>query len=260
MGSVVGSVIGTAVGGPIGGQIGGAIGGRLDKKKAASGAQQAANTEADLAYQRSLPIGVGGMFGDVSYDEGTRQMSITADPRLQAEYDVALQDPARQRAFRQQLEADPFAAGQRFYEMQKAIYAPEQERQRLELEERLLAQGMLGSTGGAERQRALLEAQQMQDLQAQYGGLEQAQSLIDLYRGRELEGIGKFETIGALPFKYGELSRGISSDIGSAAETAAKIKSKAAGALGQTKSNLAGVYAGIGEDLVDDMDFRGMFG
>ena len=111
MGSVVGSVIGTAVGGPIGGQIGGAIGGRLDKKKAASGAQQAANREADLAYQRSLPIGVGGMFGDVSYDEATRQMSIAADPRLQAEYDIALQDPARQRAFRAELEADPYAAG-----------------------------------------------------------------------------------------------------------------------------------------------------
>ena len=260
MGSVVGSVIGTAVGGPIGGQIGGAIGGRLDKKKAASGAQQTANREADLAYQRSLPIGVGGMFGDVSYDEETRQMSITADPRLQAEYDIALQDPARQRAFRQQIEADPFTAGQRFYEMQKAIYAPEQERQRLDLEERLLAQGMLGSTGGAERQRALLEAQGQQDLQAQYAGLDKAQSLIDLYRGRELEGIGTAESIGALPFKYAQLSQGIGSDLGSAAETAAKMKSSAAQAMSQSKANLADIGSGIFKDTVSQpgmFDFSG---
>ena len=259
MGSVVSGVLGGGMGGSLLSTGIGLLSAR-SKRKAAQGASDAQTREAELAYQRSLPIGVGGMFGDVSYDEATRQMTIAADPRLQAEADIAIQDPARQRAFRQEIEADPFKAGQRFYEMQKALYAPEQERQRQELEERLLAQGMLGSTGGAERQRALLEAQQMQDLQAQYGGLEQAQSLIDLYRGRELEGIGTFETIGALPFKYGELSRGISSGIGSAAETAAKIKGKAAGALGQTKTNLADIYSGIGEDLVDDMDFRGMFG
>ena len=260
MGSVVGSVIGTAVGGPIGGQIGGAIGGRLDKKKAASGAQQAANREADLAYQRSLPVGVSGMFGDVSYDEEGRMLDISADPRLQAEANIAIQDPAKQRAFREQLEGDPFQAADKFYQMQKQLYAPEQERDRLELEERLLAQGMLGSTGGAERQRALREAQAQQDLQAQYGAIDRAQNLIDTYRGRELEGIGTFETIGALPFKYGELSRGIGSNLGSAAETSAKMKSSAASALSQSKTNLADIYSGIGEDLVDDMDFRGMFG
>ena len=241
----------------------GAAVGLYGARKQASAAQSAADAQrqaAEMQYKASLPVGVTGMFGDVAFDEDTRQMTITGDPRLQAEYDIALQDPAKQRAFRAELEADPYAAGQKFYEMQKELYAPQQEKERLALEERLLAQGMLGSTGGAERQRALLEAQQMQDLQAQYGGLEQAQSLIDLYRGRELEGIGTFETIGALPFKYGELSRGISSGIGSAAETAAKIKGKAAGALGQTKTNLADIYSGIGEDLVDDMDFRGMFG
>lgn len=259
MGSVVSGVLGGGMGGSLLSTGIGLLSSR-SKAKAAQSAADATSREAQLAYERSLPVNVRGMFGDVSYDEEGRMLDIKADPRLQAEADIALQDPARQRAFRQELEADPFAAGQKFYEMQKAIYAPEQERQRRELEERLLAQGMLGSTGGAEQQRALLEAQQMKDLQAQYGGLEQAQSLIDLYRGRELEGIGTFESIGALPYKYAQLSKGIGADLGSAAGTAAKMKSSAASALAQSKSNLADIYSGIGTDLVDDMDFQGMFG
>ena len=259
MGSVVSGVLGGGMGSSLL-QAGVGILSSRAKRGAAQEAADARSREAQLAYERSMPVSVKGMFGDVSFDKEGRLLNIQADPRLQAEADIALQDPARQRAFRQEIEADPFAAGQRFYEMQKAIYAPEQERQRLDLEERLLAQGMLGSTGGAERQRALLEAQQMKDLQAQYGGLEQAQSLIDLYRGRELEGIGTFETIGALPFKYAQLSKGIGSDLGSAAETAAKMKSSAASALAQSKSNIYDTYSGIGKDLVDDMDFQGMFG
>jgi hypothetical protein len=241
MGSVVGSVIGNAIAPGIGGQIGGAIGGSLGKKKAASGAQQAANREAELAYQRSLPVNVSGMFGDVSYDEEGRMLDISADPRLQAEADIAIQDPAKQRAFREQLEGDPFQAADKFYQMQRQLYAPQQQKDRLELEERLLAQGMLGSTGGAERQRALREAQAQQDLQAQYGAIDKAQSLIDTYRGRELEGIGTFETIGALPFKYGELSRGIGSNLGSAAQTAATMRNRAAQARAQTDYNIAGL-------------------
>jgi len=242
--------------------IGAAVG-LYGARKQASAAQSAADAQrqaAEMQYKASLPVGVTGMFGDAAFDEDTREMTITGDPRLQAEYDIALQDPAKQRAFRAELEADPYAAGQRFYEMQKAIYAPQQERDRLELEERLYAQGMLGSTGGAERQRALREAQGQQDLQAQYAGLDKAQSLIDLYRGRELEGIGTAETIGALPFKYAELSRGIGSDLGSAAETSAKMKSSAAQAMAQSKANLADIGSGIFKDTVSQpgmFDFSG---
>jgi len=239
--------------------VGAAVGlyGARKQAKAAQSAADAQRQAAEMQYKASLPVGVTGMFGDVAFDEDTREMKITGDPRLQAEYDIALQDPAKQRAFRAELEADPYAAGQKFYEMQKELYAPQQEKERLALEERLLAQGMLGSTGGAERQQALLEAQAQQDRQAQYEGLEKAQSLIDLYRGRELEGIGTAETIGALPFKYAQLSRGIGSDLGSAAATAAKMKGQAASALSQSKSNLYGSYANIAKGLFDGVSTPG---
>jgi len=96
-------------------------------------------------------------------------------------------DFAKQRAYAAKMEGDPIAAGKKFYEMQKAVYAPEQEKQRLALESRLLSQGMLGSTGGKARQEALLTAQGQQDLQAQADATKQAQQMIDKYRGRSAE-------------------------------------------------------------------------
>ena len=96
-------------------------------------------------------------------------------------------DFAKQRGYAAKMEGDPIAAGKKFYDMQKAVYAPEQERQRLSLESRLLSQGMLGSSGGKARQQALLGAQGQQDLQAQAAATQQAQQMIDKYRGRSAE-------------------------------------------------------------------------
>ena len=60
-------------------------------------------------------------------------------------------------------------------ELLKGMLAPEQERRRKEMEARLLAQGRLGSTGGAEQQAALERAIGQQELQAQLAGLDLAQ-------------------------------------------------------------------------------------
>lgn len=49
----------------------------------------------------------------------------------------------------------------------RAVAAPEENRQRIGLDNQLFARGMLGSTGGAERFRALTEAQNQADLQRQ---------------------------------------------------------------------------------------------
>jgi len=93
-------------------------------------------------------------------------------------------DYASQMGYASGLEGDVFGAGKKFYDQQKALYAPEQERARLSQESRLLGQGRLGSTGGAGEVEALRTAQAQVDLEAQYAGLDKAQQQVDTFRGR----------------------------------------------------------------------------
>jgi len=256
MGSLVGGVIGNFIAPGIGGSIGSALGGALDKNSASKSSAAAAKAEADAAQAAANPIGVTGMFGTTAYDPTTRTLNIAGDPRLTELSDFALADMARQGEYVAELEGDPTAAAQKYLAMQRELMAPKQEQDRLALEERLLAQGMLGSTGGANRQQALAEAQAQQDLQAQYGAIDKAQSMIDTYRARQAEGLGTFENIGALPYKYAQLSQGIGADLGSAAESAAEMRNAATAARAQSKSNIAGIGSDIFKDIATN---KGMF-
>jgi len=221
--------------------IGSAVLGVISSSKqnsSARRAEQAAKSEAELAYQRSLPWDVQGQFGEAQFDEEGRRLNMSLSEPWQQEYDLAMAGAGRQREFIEGMEADPMAAGQKFYEMNKALYAPEQEKARLTQENRLLAQGMLGSTGGASRIEALREAQGMQDLQAQYAGLDKAQGMIDTYRGRAATDLGMAETIGQLPQKYAETGRGIGTGMSSIAGIAGKMGSDAAQARAASTSSL----------------------
>jgi hypothetical protein len=102
---------------------------------------------------------------------------------------------------------------------------------------------MLGSTGGANRIEGLRKAQYMQDLQAQYGGLDKAQGMIDTYRGRAASDLGMAETIGQLPQKYAETGRGIGTGMSTIAGQAGKMQSAAAQARGASTSNIYGGLA-----------------
>jgi len=93
-------------------------------------------------------------------------------------------DYASQMGYASGLEGDVFGAGKKFYDMQKALYAPEQERARLSQESRLLGQGRLNTKGGAGEIEALRTAQAQVDLEAQYAGLDKAQQQVDTFRGR----------------------------------------------------------------------------
>jgi hypothetical protein len=228
--------------------------------KAQGAAASAAERQADLAYKRSLPWDVKGDFGEAIFDEGGRTLGMKLSAPWQSEYDVAMEGAKKQRGYISGFEGDPMAAGKTFYDMQKAIYAPEQEKDRLSLESRLLAQGMLGSTGGAGRMEALRKAQAMQDLEAQYAGLDKAQGYIDTYRGRSAADLGMAETIGQLPQKYAETGRGIGTGLGSIAGTAAKLSSAAAQARGQSQANQALGYAGMFSNLAGGGSGSGAFG
>jgi len=196
------SWIGTAV------SVGTSLYAGSQQKKAASRASDEAGRAADLAYERSLPWDVKGMFGGAEYDEDGRQLNMSLSDPWQSEYDLAMSGAGKQRGYIAGMEADPMAAGQKFYEMQKALYAPEQEQDRLAQENRLLAQGM-----------------------------------IDTYRGRAATDLGMAETIGQLPQKYAETGRGIGTGMSSISEAAGKMQSSAAQARAASTSNIYGGLA-----------------
>lgn len=243
------NILGSLLGSVTGGQLLGAGISLLGQRKAAkaqSAASAAAERQAELAYQRSLPWDVSGMFGTATFDEDGRELKMGLAEPWQKEYDIALGGAAKQREYIAGLEADPYTAGKRFYEQQKALYAPEQEKQRLDLEKRLLAQGMMGSTGGALQTQALREAQLAQDLEAQYAGLDKAQSLIDTYRARTASDLSQAEAIGQLPQKYAETGRGIGTGLSTIAGTAAGLASSAAQARGASEASR---WLGMGQQF-----------
>jgi len=85
---------------------------------------------------------------------------------------------------------DPATAASQYYE---EFIAPDllksQERERLALENRLLSQGMLGSTGGALRAEALGTAQEQSQRAARGEAFAQAQTMQDLMRQRQMADI-----------------------------------------------------------------------
>ena len=233
---------------------------------------------AQLAYERSLPWSTGGLFGAAAFDPKTRTAIQTLSPELRAQYDAYLKqapthaqyipearaDSARQKGYAAELEGDVYGAGKKFYEMQKALYAPQQEKDRLTQESRLLAQGRLGSTGGAGEQEALRKAQEQVDLQAQYAGLDKAQQQIgmfrdrskegqaleDMYRARQASDLAMVQSLGQLPTGYAQTGRGIGTGMSPIASTAAGMQNVASQGMADTSAaKWGGLATGIGNYL-----------
>jgi len=155
--------------------------------------------------------------------------------------------------------------------MQKALYAPQQEKDRLTQESRLLAQGRLGSTGGAGEQEALRTAQGQVDLQAQYAGLDKAQQQIGMFRDRSKEGIAledmyrarqagdlaMVQSLGQLPGSYSAAGQGIGQGLSSIAGTAAGMQSSAAQGLAETSAaKWSGLASGVGDYLKPKAEYK----
>lgn len=248
-------------------------------KKAEDIQQQSTEAQrqaADLAYERALPWSTGGLFGAAAFDPETRTSIQTLSPDLRARYDAYMKrsgeheqyipearaDFEKQRGYAAELEGDVYGAGKKFYEMQKALYAPEQEKTRLSQEARLLAQGRLGSTGGAGQIEALRKSQEQVDLQAQYAGLDKAQQQIgmfrdrskegqalqDTYRGRQAGDLGIVESLGRLPQQYASSGQGIGQGLTGIAQSAAGMQSTAAQQMADTSAaKWGGLAKGIGQ-------------
>ena len=236
--------------------VGGSLISSYGANKAAKKGAASADRAAELAYKQSLPWDVKGMFGSATFDEGGRTSEIKLDPEMQKLYDRLY---GRAGGYGEQVAAmgdTPLAVEKRFYDKQKAISAPGEERERLALESRLLAQGMLGSTGGAGRMQTLLEAQGMKDLVRRSDAASQSQQLLDLYRTRETGDIKQAVGIGALPYDYASLGRGIGGGMSSAAQYGAGLRSQ--GALNRADTSAAG-WGSLGKSI-GQADWGSIFG
>ncbi len=231
----------------------GSLMGSLGGMSAGKGYSKDLKAAAKQAWQRSAPWNVSGIFGESTWDPDTMQGTMELSPELQEHYERSLGRAGDTAGFISQFEADPFESQRRLYEQQKGLFAPQQQREQLALENRLRAQGMLTGTGGQERMGTLLERQQMQDLARQVGSMDQVQNLINAYRKREAGDITQAIGLGELPLKYGQLGVGAQQQSAATARANAKLLAEAARVKRGTQ---AAFWADMGKKI-SDMDFGG---
>lgn len=242
------------------GQIASALIGGIMTNRAAKKAAEQQRQAGETAYQRSVPRGVSGLFGTFGYDEqGGSTMALSGD--LQSQYD-ALMGRAGQTG--QQIQnLNPLELQKSLYEQQYGLLQPQQERETLEQESRLLQQGRLGSTGGAGQMQALQEAQGQQRaglLASSYGV---AQQTLDSMRQREAMDRQNALGIGALPMNYANTSAQMAGLTGAAGQYAGNAAQGAALGLGGVNSQF---WANASEQFADkdydkfDSWLGGLFG
>jgi len=201
---------------PIWGQIAGALISGSMASSSARKAESAAEERDRLAYERSKPRDVKGLFGSATFDPETQAVDYGLSEDWQAQYDQYLADSARQKGYLGEIEGDPWATADKFYQQKAAMFEPRFEEQRLDEEKRLLAQGRLGGTGGQKQYGTLLDTQADLRSKEQMAAYDQAQQMIDAYRKRQAEGLGAAERIGAFPEEYGATGINIGSTMGGA--------------------------------------------
>tara|TARA_R110002020_G_scaffold43177_2_gene125802 strand:+ start:1443 stop:2252 length:810 start_codon:yes stop_codon:yes gene_type:complete len=240
--------IGNFLGGNIGGTIGGALLGGglayLGSRETASAARDAARMESEMLNQNAVraeaagvPYSVGSLGGTAEFDPETKTSLLNLSPELSNIYSGLL---SRSGLFGEQAGMlaglDPFQAGEAFYQMQQQYRQPEEDRLRTNAETRLLAQGRLGSTGGAQAQEALERAIAQDQGQRRYQSMTQAQSLIDALLGRETADITQATSLLNIPYAQGQLGQGIASNITSAMGPALAARNQAARNLSLTSA------------------------
>ena len=204
--------------------------GGIYANKQAKKAVGAATDQANMAYQQSLPQQYTGMFG--GYDPETGEFLNQDMQNLMQQY----MDRRGQTAAQIQ-DLDPMELQQQLYNQQLGLLQPEQERQALAQESRLLQQGRLGSTGGAGQMQALQEAQGQQRLGLLSSSYATAQNTLDSMRAREMADRQAALGIGNLPLAYADVSRGMAGLAGAGGQYAGNAAQSAALGLGGTQAN-----------------------
>jgi hypothetical protein len=174
--------------------------------------KQVGPSQGDIA-EASKPYGLTGPTGGITWDYDAKMGTAALSPEMAALADRLFGRAETQAA---SLNAyDPQTAAQDYYQQYVAPdLMREQEQQRLAMENRLLSQGMLGSTGGMLQSRGLLEAQEASRRQARGEAFSQSQAMIDAMRQREMADIAQAASIYEAPVSLFQTGAGVGSNIG----------------------------------------------
>jgi len=151
--------------------------------------------------------------GSTTVDQEGRTISTTIDPQMKA-----LADMFRQRMGQQTAAIagyDPTQAAREYYSQYiEPDLSYQQEQARLGLENRLLSQGMLGSTGGAMQMGELARAQSAEQRAGRAGAFTQAQDLLNQMRQREAADLAAMAGIYEGPVSLMKTGAGIGGTMG----------------------------------------------
>ena len=237
-------------------QLGASVLGGIFANRQAKKAQGAANQQADWAYQQSRPQNYQGMFGGYNTESGEY---LNED--MQARMDRYM---SRSDATGAQIgNYSPEEYAQNMYDMDLQMLNPELAQQSSAQEARLLAQGRLGTTGGAGAQGGLMQAQNMTRLGLRRDSYNKSQQQLDAMRRRQQEDMGFGLGLGQMAGGYANQSLNFANQRGQNAWQAANMKSGAAlgraGAMaGMIGSGLQGFNSQEGMEFSNP--FAGMFG
>jgi len=209
----------------------GFLGSRSDSRNAQRAAQLQAETirqNAQDVIAAGAPFGVGGFGGTADFDMDTRTALLNLSPQLADIYQGALD---RSGLFggqaMQYAQMDPFEAADLFYQQEQPLVDKDRDLRRTDLETRLLAQGRLGGTGGAQEREALETAFEVADMGRRNEAFSRAQNLVGTLLSRETGDIGTATGLLNIPIQMANLGRGIGGDLGQLA--ASGLASRQAG-------------------------------
>jgi len=183
------------------GAVIGGLGAASSAKKSFNQQQQAINQ----AWDRGQPGAYQGMFGGSSYDPDTKTWTETLSPEMQDLYDRYGISSGKAA---DELEAMGTGeeAQMKLYNEQRSLFAPQEMRQRLGVENRLRSQNRLATTGGSQAMGDFDYGMQMKDYSRQVGAFDQSQNLMDKLRARRDQDVQGMFSIGQLPQDYTKMS------------------------------------------------------
>lgn len=215
----------------------------------------------NAAIEAGTPYTTASLGGIAEFDPESKAALLQLSPELQNIFQGAL---TRSGLFGGQASQyammDPFAAGDLFYQQEQPYYEQQEQRQRTDLETRLLAQGRLGGTGGATEQQALEEAIGRGQQGRRTAAFSKAQALIDGLIGRERGDIAQAIGLLDIPLQQAKLGRGIGGDLGTVAQAGLASQAAASKLLAQTQAQSPGLFptalSGMGGYVTDKLGSR----
>ena len=222
-------------------QLAGSVLGSIYANKQAKKAQNSANQNADFAYGESQLRDYQGLFGGYNAESG-EYLNEDMQGRMDGYFNRADATGAQIGNY------SPEEYAQNMYDMDLQMLNPELEQQSLNNEARLLAQGRLGSTGGAGQTQGLMQAQNMTRLGLRRDSYNKSQFQLDAMRRRQQEDMSMGLGFGGLTQQYAANSYNQAQLRGNNAWRSANMKSgAAANRAGANTSAMTGLMGSFGK-------------